>query len=158
MLPENVQLISGPGCPVCVTPEEVIDGVLSLTARKDLIITAYGDMMRVPGSTRGDNLARRRDINSWNIALDENLRPEDIQIEERDESGYVWENPMIRLHTRCYKAPFLYPVYPIRTTEPMTDRQFVTHELPLTLEPYGCTNLRITFFPRADMTSLSEKS
>lgn len=139
-IPENWKPI--PGSPMTPLPE----GWSWYNVVPDVKYPETGDFH--------DNLARRRDINSWNIALDENLRPEDIQIEERDESGYVWENPMIRLHTRCYKAPFLYPVYPIRTTEPMTDRQFVTHELPLTLEPYGCTNLRITFFPRADMTSL----
>ena len=60
MLPENVKLLSGPGCPVCVTPGEVIDAVLELAMRPGLIITTYGDMVRVPGSTPGDNLARRR--------------------------------------------------------------------------------------------------
>lgn len=60
MLPENVRLLSGPGCPVCVTPGEVIDAVLDLAMRPGLIITTYGDMVRVPGSTPGDNLARRR--------------------------------------------------------------------------------------------------
>ena len=60
MLPENVKLLSGPGCPVCVTPGEVIDAVLELAMRPGVIITTYGDMVRVPGSTPGDNLARRR--------------------------------------------------------------------------------------------------
>ncbi|HPX70447.1 MAG TPA: hydrogenase formation protein HypD [Bacillota bacterium] len=60
MLPENVKLISGPGCPVCVTPEAVMDAVLRLSSRCDVIISSYGDMMRVPGSSRGDNLALRR--------------------------------------------------------------------------------------------------
>ena len=60
MLPENIKLLSGPGCPVCVTPGEVIDAVLELAMRPDMIITTYGDMVRVPGSTPGDNLARRR--------------------------------------------------------------------------------------------------
>ena len=60
MLPGNVRLLSGPGCPVCVTPGEVIDAVLELAMRPGLIITTYGDMVRVPGSTPGDNLARRR--------------------------------------------------------------------------------------------------
>ena len=60
MLPENVKLLSGPGCPVCVTPGEVIDAVLELAMRPGLIVTTYGDMVRVPGSTPGDNLARRR--------------------------------------------------------------------------------------------------
>lgn len=60
MLPENVKLLSGPGCPVCVTPPEVIDAVLELAMRPDVIIATYGDMVRVPGSTRGDSLAKRR--------------------------------------------------------------------------------------------------
>ena len=60
MLPQNVRLLSGPGCPVCVTPPEVIDAVLELAMRPGLILTTYGDMVRVPGSVPGDNLARRR--------------------------------------------------------------------------------------------------
>lgn len=60
VLPENVQLLSGPGCPVCVTPPEVIDAVLTLAMRPEVIIASYGDMLRVPGSKRGDSLARRR--------------------------------------------------------------------------------------------------
>ena len=60
LLPENVKLLSGPGCPVCVTPPEVIDAVLELAMRPDVILTTYGDMVRVPGSTPGDNLSRRR--------------------------------------------------------------------------------------------------
>lgn len=60
MLPENVKLLSGPGCPVCVTPAEMIDAVLRLSERENLILATYGDMLRVPGSKPGDNLARRR--------------------------------------------------------------------------------------------------
>jgi hydrogenase expression/formation protein HypD len=60
LLPEGVELLSGPGCPVCVTPAEVIDAVLDLAMEKDLILTSYGDMIRVPGSRPGDSLQRRR--------------------------------------------------------------------------------------------------
>lgn len=60
MLQKNIKLLSGPGCPVCVTPPEVIDAVLELAMEKDVIITTYGDMLRVPGSTTGDSLQRRR--------------------------------------------------------------------------------------------------
>lgn len=60
LLPENVKLLSGPGCPVCVTPPEAIDAVLALSERADVTLATYGDMVRVPGSRRGDNLARRR--------------------------------------------------------------------------------------------------
>ncbi len=95
------------------------------------------------------NIGMRRERFSWNIALDENLKPEDIQIEELPENGYVWSNPMIKLHTHCYKAPYLCAMYQSRTFEPYEDYQYVTDKLPLTLEPYGCTNLRITYFPKA---------
>ena len=60
LLPENVKLLSGPGCPVCVTPAELIDQILNLAMEPGIIITSYGDMLRVPGSTPGDSLLRRR--------------------------------------------------------------------------------------------------
>ena len=60
LLPKDVSLVSGPGCPVCVTPAAVIDSVLELAMEKNVIISTYGDMVRVPGSTPGDNLSRRR--------------------------------------------------------------------------------------------------
>lgn len=60
LLPESVQLLSGPGCPVCVTPAGVMDAVLRLSERSDVTIASYGDMLRVPGSVPGDNLLRRR--------------------------------------------------------------------------------------------------
>ncbi|GAB4472673.1 MAG: hydrogenase formation protein HypD [Anaerolineae bacterium] len=52
MLPAEVDLIHGPGCPVCVTPLELIDKAIALAARPDVILTSYGDMLRVPGSGR----------------------------------------------------------------------------------------------------------
>ena len=60
LLPKQVRLLSGPGCPVCVTLPEDIDAVLELAMEKDLVLTSYGDMLRVPGSRRGDSLLRRR--------------------------------------------------------------------------------------------------
>ncbi|NCB51632.1 MAG: hydrogenase formation protein HypD [Clostridia bacterium] len=60
MLPQNVELLSGPGCPVCVTPPETINAVLELSSAPNVTIATYGDMIRVPGGRRGDNLARRR--------------------------------------------------------------------------------------------------
>ena len=50
MLPETVKLLHGPGCPVCVTPVEIIDRALELVKRPDVILASFGDMMRVPGS------------------------------------------------------------------------------------------------------------
>jgi hydrogenase expression/formation protein HypD len=51
LLPKNITLIHGPGCPVCVTPLEVIDKALEIAARPNVIFTSFGDMLRVPGST-----------------------------------------------------------------------------------------------------------
>lgn len=88
---------------------------------------------------------------TWNIAVDENLSPDEITIEELPENGYVWENPMIKLHTHCYKALYMCAPYQRRTFETFGEYQFVTDKLPLELVPYGCTNLRITYFPKADL-------
>ncbi len=52
LLPEEIELIHGPGCPVCVTPLEVIDKALAIAARPGVIFTSFGDMLRVPGSER----------------------------------------------------------------------------------------------------------
>lgn len=51
MLPGGIELVHGPGCPVCVTPLEQIDKALVIAARPDVIFTSYGDMLRVPGSS-----------------------------------------------------------------------------------------------------------
>jgi hydrogenase expression/formation protein HypD len=51
LLPKSITLIHGPGCPVCVTPLEVIDQALEIAARPGVIFTSFGDMLRVPGST-----------------------------------------------------------------------------------------------------------
>ena len=50
LLPPPITLIHGPGCPVCVTPLEVIDKALEIAARPEVIFTSFGDMLRVPGS------------------------------------------------------------------------------------------------------------
>lgn len=52
-LPETVRLVSGPGCPVCVTPVGYVDHALALAAMKDTVVATFGDLMRVPGSDRG---------------------------------------------------------------------------------------------------------
>ena len=51
LLPKQITLIHGPGCPVCVTPLEMIDKALEIAARPEVIFTSFGDMLRVPGST-----------------------------------------------------------------------------------------------------------
>jgi hydrogenase expression/formation protein HypD len=52
LLPPEVELVHGPGCPVCVTPLELIDKALAIASRPEVIFTSYGDMLRVPGSGR----------------------------------------------------------------------------------------------------------
>jgi hydrogenase expression/formation protein HypD len=49
MMPANLKLLSGPGCPVCVTDQGYIDTVIDLARRSDCLIATYGDMIRVPG-------------------------------------------------------------------------------------------------------------
>src|SRR5512132_4030934 len=51
LLEGTIEMIHGPGCPVCVTPLEQIDKALILAARNDVIFTSFGDMLRVPGSS-----------------------------------------------------------------------------------------------------------
>jgi hydrogenase expression/formation protein HypD len=65
MLPANLRLVSGPGCPVCVTAQRHIDAAIDLAARRDVWVATYGDMMRVPGrgarkDSRTSNLERVR--------------------------------------------------------------------------------------------------
>ena len=52
LLPPSLTLVHGPGCPVCVTPLEQIDRAVQLAARKDVVFTSFGDMLRVPGSEK----------------------------------------------------------------------------------------------------------
>lgn len=51
LLPEDVELVHGPGCPVCVTPLAMIDRAIAIARRPEVIFTSFGDMLRVPGSS-----------------------------------------------------------------------------------------------------------
>jgi hydrogenase expression/formation protein HypD len=53
LLPPQIELVHGPGCPVCVTPLEILDKAIEIASRPGVIFVSYGDMLRVPGS-RGD--------------------------------------------------------------------------------------------------------
>ena len=50
LIPREVELVHGPGCPVCVTPIEIIDKAIAIASRPDVTLVSYGDMLRVPGS------------------------------------------------------------------------------------------------------------
>ncbi len=52
LLPESIELVHGPGCPVCVTPLESIERALAIAAREEVIFTSFGDMLRVPGNAK----------------------------------------------------------------------------------------------------------
>lgn len=52
LLPDKIELIHGPGCPVCVTPLDVIDKALAIASRPEVIFCSFGDMLRVPGSDK----------------------------------------------------------------------------------------------------------
>ncbi len=72
LLPDSVQLIHGPGCPVCVTTNAYIDAAVALAAHKKNIICTFGDLMKVPGSTRSlhDAKAAGGDIRTVYSPLD----------------------------------------------------------------------------------------
>jgi hydrogenase expression/formation protein HypD len=50
LIPPQVELVHGPGCPVCVTPIEIVDKAVEIASRPDVIFVSYGDMLRVPGT------------------------------------------------------------------------------------------------------------
>ena len=51
LIPAKIQLVHGPGCPVCVTPVEVVDKAIAIASRLDATLVSYGDMLRVPGTS-----------------------------------------------------------------------------------------------------------
>lgn len=72
LLPDNIELVHGPGCPVCVLPMGRVDDGLAIAENDDVILTAFGDMMRVPGTqgTPLEHKARGRDIRMVYSPLD----------------------------------------------------------------------------------------
>ena len=72
LLPENVELVHGPGCPVCVIPMGRVDDGIAMATENDIIFTCFGDMMRVPGSekTLTDAKAEGADIRMVYSPLD----------------------------------------------------------------------------------------
>ncbi|QBI53556.1 hydrogenase formation protein HypD [Streptomonospora litoralis] len=71
-LPDNVELVHGPGCPVCVIPMGRVDDAIHIAQQPDVLMTSFGDMMRVPGSTRSfiDSNADNTDIKMVYSPLD----------------------------------------------------------------------------------------
>ncbi len=100
-----------------------------------------------------ERLGIRRDKFPWSVAVNENLSKKDMKLEFCNTDGYPWDKPYIKLHVPAYKAPLLNAPYAQRTFEPFGEKVEVTETTELTLVPYGATNLRITYFPRANVKS-----
>ncbi len=85
ILPENLRIISGPGCPVCVTPMKEIDEAIYLVREEDVVLATFGDLMRVPGSETSLLQARAEGAKVKII-----LSPLDaVQLAEKDRSANV---------------------------------------------------------------------
>ena len=102
-----------------------------------------------PGKDTYDAMSRVRERTVWNVAVDEDISAAEVSVKEDDTPGYVWENPRLKLCLKGYKAPLAYAPYIDRTAELYGAYQEISHPVELELVPYGCTNLRITYFPRA---------
>ncbi len=63
LLPKNINLISGPGCPVCVTPTSEIDHIIALARMKNTIIVTFGDMINVPGTNSSLKIEKAKGAN-----------------------------------------------------------------------------------------------
>ena len=77
LLPKQVELISGPGCPVCVTPVSYIDEAVYLALEKSVTICTFGDLVRVPGSKKSlaDEEAKAgRSISSIHLPMRKNMQ------------------------------------------------------------------------------------
>lgn len=104
-----------------------------------------------PSIDSHDVLGYRKEIISWNVSVDEKLTADKIGVVEQEIAGYPWENPPIKLTLPAFKSPDAFPPYLSKNVEPYCAKQPVTHPVQCELVPYGCTNLRISYFPRADV-------
>ena len=98
-----------------------------------------------------ERLGYERDLFPWSVAVDETLTPQALTVSFSEEGGYPWEKPPVRLTLPAYRAPLASAPYARRAFLPYGDRLDVTEPLTLTLVPYGATNLRITYFSRANL-------
>ncbi|MDP3143459.1 MAG: hydrogenase formation protein HypD [Candidatus Omnitrophota bacterium] len=65
LIPDSVHLLSGPGCPVCVSGQDYMDQAIELSQRKNVIIATFGDMMRVPGNSSSLEKERSKGAKVW---------------------------------------------------------------------------------------------
>jgi hypothetical protein len=87
---------------------------------------------------------------SWSKAASETLSTTDVIVHERTTSGYVWEDPPVVLEVPLRQAPSAYDHHAVKNTVPYGAAQETEgDEVLCTMVPHGCTNLRITYLPRA---------
>ena len=99
-----------------------------------------------PGDLRFDAYIK----SPWAKAIGDQVLPSHITVEEHEVDGYVWENPPISLQVPLYHAPYVYMTTASRTHETWEIPARTVGEAQMCkLVPHGCTNLRITFLPRA---------
>ncbi len=100
-----------------------------------------------------DDMGMRRNLITWNAALDENITSEEIEVMDDGSNEYPWEHSPITMHLCGWRAPYSYAPYPQKTLEPYVENgyAYVSGKMALSLVPYGCTALRISCFPRAKL-------
>ncbi len=92
------------------------------------------------------------DSHTWNFAATRESLEENLEVTEEVIGGYVWENPPVSISVNGWHAPYLYADYTPRTNEPYGKTVPVSFKKRVKLIPYGCTALRITCFPKADLS------
>ncbi len=119
LLPENIELISGPGCPVCVTPVGYIDEAVMLAEEKGATVCTFGDLIRVPGtrSSLADARSRGAKVNIVYSPID----ALDYAIEHPDEEVVYFHDA-------------------VDMTLPDGARLIVLNDWMDSREPYGCFN------------------
>lgn len=93
----------------------------------------------------------------WNVAVDPGKFASSLKVEEVDFNGYVWENPPIKITADGWKAPFNFAFYKPRTFEFYGKTSKVTEPCKIEFVPYGCTNLRLTCLPKAELPPIKRR-
>ncbi len=104
----------------------------------------------VKGQRLNSSITRLND-HYWNFATTKEVLEKSIKVKEIEFSGYVWEKPSIEITVKGWHAPYLFNHYTPRTHELYGKKAPVSFEKEVTLVPFGCTNLRITCFPIAEV-------
>lgn len=108
------------------------------------------EVQKVYDEPDGSASLHRLDGHAWNFAVTRQSLEESLTVTEEPTEGYVWEQYPIKISAKGWHAPYLYNHYTPRTNEPYGKTVPVSFEKTVSLVPFGCTNLRITCFPKAD--------